>query len=280
MKKSFLLLLIIMTAITGCVSTNENPFFEPFKTEHGTPAFDKIKTEHFEPAFEEAIKSHQAEIDAIASNSDAPTFANTIEAMEYAGEMMSRVAGVFFNLLSAESDDEMMEISQRLSPKLSEHSNNINLNEQLFNRVKAIYDSRKESGLNNEQIRLVEKYYEGFENSGATLSAEDKEIYRKLSADLSKATLEFGQNNLKETNMFEMLLTDEADLDGLPESVTEAAIAKARSKEKEGWMFDLSAPSYLGFMKYSNRRDLREKLYMAYNTKNVMGGEFDNQKNV
>lgn len=278
--KKLLLFLLIMTAITGCTTVNENPFFKPFDTEHGTPPFDLIKTEHFEPAFEEAIKQHQAEIDAITANNEEPTFENTIEAMEYAGEMMSRVSGVFFNLLSAESNDEMMEISQRLSPKLSEHSNNINLNEELFNRVKSIYDNRLEIGLTGEQIRLIEKYYDGFENSGATLSAEDKETYRKLSAELSKKTLDFGQNNLKETNKFEMLLTDEADLDGLPESVIDAAAAKAKSKEQEGWMFDLSAPSYLGFMKYSNNRALREKLYMAYNTKSVMGGEFDNQENI
>ncbi len=279
--RKLLLLLLIMSTITGCgTSSSDNPFFKPFDTEHGTPPFHLIKTEHYEPAFEEAIKQHQAEIDAIANSSEEATFENTIEAMEYAGEMMSRVGGVFFNLLSAESNDEMMEISQRLSPKLSEHSNNINLNEQLFARIKSVYDNRLNSNLDKEQIRLVEKYYEGFENSGATLSAEDKETYRRLSAELSKATLEFGQNNLKETNKFEMLLTDEADLDGLPESVLDAAVAAAKAKEKEGWMFDLSAPSYIGFMKYSNRRDLREKLYMAYNTKNVMGGEFDNQNNV
>lgn len=279
--RKLLLLLLIMSTITGCgTSSSDNPFFKPFDTEHGTPPFHLIKTEHYEPAFEEAIKQHQAEIDAIANSSEEATFENTIEAMEYAGEMMSRVGGVFFNLLSAESNDEMMEISQRLSPKLSEHSNNINLNEQLFARVKSVYDNRLNSNLDKEQIRLVEKYYEGFENSGATLSAEDKETYRRLSSELSKATLEFGQNNLKETNKFEMLLTDEADLDGLPESVLDAAVATAKAKDKEGWMFDLSAPSYIGFMKYSNRRDLREKLYMAYNTKNVMGGEFDNQENV
>lgn len=278
--KKLLLLLLIMTTISGGVSAQENPFFKPFNTEHGTPAFNKIKNEHYEPAFEAAIEQHQAEIDAIAANPDAPTFENTIEAMEYAGTMMSRVGNVFFNLLSAESNDEMMEISQLLSPKLSEHSNNINLNEQLFARVKSVYDNRMNLGLNPEQIRLVEKYYIGFENSGATLSAEDKAVYRKLSTVLSKATLDFGQNNLRETNLYEMLLTDQADLAGLPESVIDAAAAKAKSKNKTGWLFDLSAPSYIGFMKYADRRDLREKLYTAYNTICVMGGEYDNQENI
>ncbi len=269
-----------MTAITTALTADENPFFKPFDTPYGTAPFDKIKIEHFEPAFERAIKEHREEVDKIAANTQPATFKNTIEAMEYSGEMLSRVSSVFFNLNSAESNDEMMQISRNLSPKLSEHSNNINLNENLFKRIKTVYDARNTSGLTPEQIRLVEKYYERFENSGATLSAADKETYRKLSMELSKATLDFGQNNLRETNAYEMLLTDKADLVGLPESVIEAAAAKAKSKDKEGWLFDLSAPSYIGFMKYSSRRDLREKLYMAYNTKSVKGGEFDNKENV
>lgn len=278
--KQLLFLLLFMTTMTTASMADENPFFKPYDTPYGTPPFDKIKIEHYEPAFDEAIRQHKVEIETIAANPFAPTFQNTIAAMEYSGEMLNRVSGVFFNLLSAESNDEMMMISQRLSPKLSEHSNNINLNEKLFARVKTVYDNRLTSGLVPEQVRLVEKYYEQFENSGATLSAEDKETYRKLSMELSKTTLDFGQNNLKETNRFEMLLTDEADLAGLPGSILEAAVAKAKSKGKEGWMFDLSAPSYIGFMKYSTRRDLREKLYMAYNTKSVMGGEFDNKENI
>ena len=183
--------------------------------------------------------------------------------------MLNRVTTVFFNLLSAESNDEMMEISQRMSPRLSEHSNNINLNEALFERVKRVYDRRYVSDLTPEQIRLTEKYYEGFENSGATLSPEGKEKYRKLSMELSKATLEFGQNSLRETNAYEMLLTDEADLEGLPSNLVEAAAGKAKNKGKEGWIFDLSAPSYRGFMKYSSRRDLRHKIYMANATLGV-----------
>lgn len=279
MKKTFYLLLI-MTVLSTTIMADDNPFFKPFDTEHGTPPFDKIKIEHYEPAFDEAIKQHKQEVDAIITNKDAPTFENTIVAMEHSGEMMNRVASVFFNLSSSESNDEMMMISQRLSPKLSMHSNNINLNEDLFARIKTVFDDRNNSGLNNEEIRLVEKYFEQFENSGANLSASDKDKYRDLSMELSKATLEFGQNSLKETNKFEMLLTKKEDLAGLPESVIEAAAAKAKSKDKKGWMFDLSAPSYLGFMKYSSNRDLREKLYMAYNTKSVVGGEFDNQDNV
>lgn len=278
MKKTLLTLFYVM--MMTIVAAEENPFFKPFDTPHGTAPFDKIRIEHYEPAFEKAIAAHQAEIDKIAANPAAATFSNTIEALEYSGEMLSRVSNVFFNLLSSESNDEMMEISQKLSPKLSEHSNNINLNDDLFKRVKVVYDNRRNAGLTPEQIRLVEKYYEGFENSGATLSAEGKEKYRELSMELSKLTLNFGQNNLRETNAYEMLLTDKADLEGLPASVVDAAAAKAKSKNKEGWLFDLSAPSYIGFMKYSSRRDLRHKLYMANATKGVKEGDFDNKDNV
>jgi peptidyl-dipeptidase Dcp len=265
-----------MTMTTA--TAQENPFFRPFNTPHGTAPFQEINITHYEPAFEKAMVEHQAEIDRITANPAAPSFANTIAEMEYSGEMLSRVSSVFFNLLSSESNEEMMEISQQLSPKLSEHSNNINLNEDLFRRVKAVYDARYTAGLTPEQIRLTEKYFEGFENSGATLSPEGKEKYRTLSTELSMATLNFGQNNLRETNAYEMLLTREEDLAGLPESVIDAAAAKAKAKGREGWLIDLSAPSYIGFMKYSTRRPLREKLYMAYNTKGVKGGEYDNRE--
>lgn len=261
-------------------SAQENPFSKPFATPYGTAPFDLIKTEHYEPAFEKAIEVHQSEIDAIVANPQSPTFSNTIEAIEYSGEMLTRVSSVFFNLLSSESNDEMMEISQRLSPKLSQHSNNINLNEALFKRVKSVYETRHTGDLTPEQIRLTEKYYENFENSGATLSPEGKEKYRTLSMELSKSTLEFGQNSLRETNAFEWLLTDKADLARLPESLIDAAATKAKSKGKEGWLIDLSAPSYIGFMKYSSRRDLREKLFKVFSTKGVTGNEYDNQENV
>lgn len=277
MKKILITLFSAIMMITT-TQAEENPFYLPFKGPHGTAPFQEIKITHFEPAFEKAMAEHRAEIDKITASTQAPTFANTIEALEYAGAMFNRVGGVFFNLLSSESNDEMMEISQRITPALSEHSNNINLNETLFSRVKSVYDTRYNSGLIYEQIRLVEKYYEGFENSGATLSPEGKEQYRALSMELSKATLDYGQNTLRETMAYEMLLTKEADLAGLPTSVTEAAAARAKAKGKKGWLIDLSAPSYVGFMKYSTRRDLREKLYRAYNSKGVNGGEYDNQE--
>ncbi|OJU51671.1 MAG: peptidase M3 [Bacteroidales bacterium 45-6] len=277
MKKyifSFSFLYLTMTTLLA------NPFFKAYQTPHQTPPFDQIKTEHYVPAFEQGIKEHQAEIDEISSNPEAPTFANTIEAYERSGDLLRRVSSVFFNLLSAESNDEMMNIAQEMSPKLSEHDNNITLNPQLFSRVKAVYETRKSSGLTSEQIRLIEKVYEGFEDSGAALSDSDKEIYRQLSTNLSKYTLDFGQNVLKETNAYEMLLTSEEELAGLPQSVRDAAAAKAKSKGKTGWLFDLSAPSYVAFMKNSQNRDLRKKLYIAFTTKCVKGNEFDNQDNI
>ncbi len=277
--RKIILSLLVMTVMMNVVKADENPFFKPFDTPYGTAPFDKIKNEHYVPAFEKAIVEHQREIDEITSNPQPATFSNTIDALENAGEMLSRVSAVFFNLNSAESNDEMMNISTIVSPKLSEHGNNINLNEKLFERVKTVYMARLSSGLSPEQIRLVEDYYKGFEDSGATLSAADKEIYRDLSMKLSKATLDFGQNNLRATNSFEILLTSKADLAGLPDSEIDAAAAKAKAKQKEGWIIDLSAPSYFGFMKYSSRRDLREKLYLAYNTK-CIGGNFDNLENV
>ena len=281
MNKVFLILIIFMSMLIQSPANGQtNPFLTQYDTPYQTPPFDKIKIEHYVPAFEKGMKEHQKDIDLIVANAASPTFENTIEAMEYSGELLDKVSNVFFNLLSSESNDEMMKISQELSPKLSEHGNNISLNEKLFQKVKTVYENRFTSGLNPEQIRLTEKVYQSFENSGANLSDKDKETYRKLSMELSKRTLDFGQNNLKETIQYNMLLTDEADIEGLPESVLDAAFAKAKSKDKEGWMFDLSAPSYIGFMKYSTQRPLREKLYMAYNTKNIKGGEFDNQENV
>lgn len=258
----------------------QNPFFSAYKTPYDTPPFNKIKNEHYEPAIEKGIAEHQAEINKIVMIRAVPTFENTIVPLEESGKLLSRVTSVFFNLLSSESNDEMMEIAQRIQPKLSEHSNSITLNEGLFQKVKAVYDKRLDSNLTPEQIRLVEKTYRGFENSGATLVGKDRDTYKELSTKLSQLTLDFGQNALKESNKFEMLLTDEADLAGLPQMVKDAAAAKAKAKGKEGYIFDLSAPSYIAFMKYSTRRDLRQKLYMAYNTKCVAGGEFDNQENV
>ncbi len=231
MKKiiiSILLLIIAMTTVEA-----QNPFFKAYKTPYETPPFDKIKNEHYEPAIDKGIEEHKKEINSIVVVRSVPTFENTILRLEESGKLLSKVTSVFFNLLSAESDDEMLEIAQRIQPKLSVHSNEITLNEGLFQKVKAVYDKRFESNLTPEQIRLVEKTYQGFEDSGATLTGADRDKYKELSTKLSQLTLTFGQNALKENNKYEMLLTNETDLAGLPQMVKDAAAAKAKSKDKE-----------------------------------------------
>lgn len=257
-----------------------NPFFGKYKTPHETIPFNKIKTAHYEPAFEEGIKQVKQEVDKIANNPAAPTFENTIVALERSGALLERVSSAFFNLLSAESNDEMMEISQRVSPKLSESSNDIILNEKLFARIKSVYEQKDRLNLNTEDAKLLQETYESFAENGANLSPEDKEKFRKLSAEESLLTLTFDQNVLKDENSFEMLLTNEADLEGLPESVREAAAANAKEKGKTGWLFDLTAPSYVPFMRYSAKRDLREKLYRANMAVGNKDGEYDNRENI
>lgn len=257
-----------------------NPFFGKYKTPHETIPFNKIKTAHYEPAFEEGIKQVKQEVDKIANNPAAPTFENTIVALERSGALLERVSSAFFNLLSAESNDEMMEISQRVSPKLSESSNDIILNEKLFARIKSVYEQKDRLNLNTEDAKLLQETYESFAENGANLSPEDKEKFRKLSAEESLLTLTFDQNVLKDENSFEMVLTNEADLEGLPESVREAAAANAKEKGKTGWLFDLTAPSYVPFMRYSAKRDLREKLYRANMAVGNKDGEYDNRENI
>lgn len=267
--------------MTSCMDKkNDNPFFSEYTTPHETAPFDKIKLEHYEPAFLEGIKQHQAEVDAIINNPEAPTFENTIVALDYAGDMLDRVVTVFFNLNSAETSDEMQALAQKLSPVLTEHSNNISLNEKLFARVKAVYETTDKSTLTTEQQRLLQKSYDSFARNGANLSEEDKVKYRELTTELSKATLEFGQNMLKATNSYALNVTDSARLKGLPESALEAAAQTAKEKGQEGWTFTLHAPSYSSLMMYCEDRDLRRELYMAYNTQNVQDNEYNNEENV
>ena len=237
-----------------------NPFFGKFKTPFETPPFDKIKIEHYEPAFDEGIKQMEKEVQEIANNPQPATFENTVVALERSGKLLETVSSVFFNVLGAEANDEMMEISQRVSPKLSQTSNNIFLNEKLLARVKSIYDKKEQLNLSTEDAKLLEDLYESFKANGATLNKDDKEKYRKLSMDLSMLTLQFDQNALKDKNRFELLITDENELSGLPESARDAAAMLAKSKDKDGWLFNLSAPSYIPFMRYSDKRDLREKM--------------------
>lgn len=259
------------------MTQKNNALLSPFNTPHEAAPFDRIKTEDFEPAIAEAIALHQAEIDAIVAQDEAPTFANTIEAMELSGSKLGRITSIFFNLLSANGDDEMIAASERISPLLTEHSNNINLNEALFKRVKTVYEQRDTLPLSAEEKRLLEETYNGMARSGANLEGEAREKYRELSSELSRLCLKFESNLLKATNAFEMILTDSADVAGLPQSALDAAAMRAKEKGHESaYLFDLSYPSMSAFLKYAERRDLRKKIYTAYNTR-CISGEYDNR---
>ena len=257
---------------------SENPFFGTYRTPFETPPFDQIETEHYEPAFDEGIRQLDEEVRAIADNAELPTFENTIVALERSGKLLDKVSSAFFNVLNAEADDEMMDISQRVSPKLSESSNNIYLNEKLFARVKSVYDRKEELHLPTEDARLLEETFEAFSVRGAALGPENKEKYRRLSSELSLLSLTFDQNALKDKNRYELLLTKEDELEGLPESIREAAALRAKEKGKTGWLFNLSAPSYVPFMRYSALRGLREKMYREYMSVGNKGDEYDNKE--
>ncbi len=258
--------------------TTHNPFFFSYNTPFETPPFNEIKNEHFEPAFDEGIKQLDSEVQAIANDTQPATFENTIIALERSGRLLNKVSSAFFNILNAEADDEMMEISQRISPKLSESSNNIFLNEKLFARVKNVYEQKDRLNLSTEDTKLLEETFESFSVRGANLNPEDKEKYRKLSTDLSVLSLRFDQNALKDKNRYELLLTDEKDLSGLPESICEAAALRAKEKGKKGWLFNLTAPSYIPFMRYADSRKLRETMYREYMSVGNKGDEYDNKE--
>lgn len=258
--------------------TTHNPFFFSYNTPFETPPFNEIKNEHFEPAFDEGIKRLDSEVQAIANDTQPATFENTIIALERSGKLLNKVSSAFFNILNAEADDEMMEISQRISPKLSESSNNIFLNEKLFARVKNVYEQKDRLNLSTEDTKLLEETFESFSVRGANLNPEDKEKYRKLSTDLSVLSLRFDQNALKDKNRYELLLTDEKDLSGLPESICEAAALRAKEKGKKGWLFNLTAPSYIPFMRYADSRKLRETMYREYMSVGNKGDEYDNKE--
>jgi peptidyl-dipeptidase Dcp len=249
----------------------------PFKTPYNTAPFSAIKAEDFLPAFKTAIEKARAEIDAIVDNPETPTFQNTIEALDYSGEELDRISSIFFNLNSAETNDALQKIAQDVSPLLSEFSNDITLNEDLFKRIKAVYDTKSELKLNTEQTTLLDKKYKGFSRNGANLSEDKKQKLRAIDKELSQLKLKFGEHILAETNKFEMLLTDESDLAGLPEGAKEAAKQMAESKNLDGWLITLDYPSYIPFMTYADNRDLREKLSKAFGSKGFNNDALDNQ---
>ncbi|SHJ23621.1 peptidyl-dipeptidase Dcp [Tangfeifania diversioriginum] len=257
-----------------------NPLLQEFKTPHETAPFAEIKNEHFLPAFKEAINIGEAEVKNIVENPDVPTFENTVEALERAGRLLNRTAGVFFNLLHAETNEELQNLAQEVSPLLTKFENDITLNPELFARIKAVYNLKGEFNLTVEQQTLLEETYLNFERKGANLPEEKKEQFREISTELAQLTLKFGENVLKETNKYEKHITDKRRLSGLPESLLEAAAAKAKSKGKEGWIFDITMPVYQPFMKYADDRELREEMFMAYMSKSFKGDGLDNRKNI
>ena len=275
MRKAIFTMVLASTVLAATAATN--PFFEykNWKTPHGTYPFNEIHAEHYMPAFEEAMKQGLQEIDEIVNNPAAPTFANTIEAYEKSGEMLSIVAGCFYNLTSAETNDTLQQIEMELSPKMSEYSSTIRLNEGLFQRIKAVYEQRDKLKLDKAQRKLLEDIYESFANNGANLSPEDKEVYRQLSAKLSQLTLQYGQNVLKATNAWTMQINDEALLAGLNEDTKSVLRSNAEKKGLDGWLLNLKPTTTIPVMQDLDNRDIRRELYMA-NASKCVGGEFDN----
>ena len=273
MTKKLLVAGAALALISSC--NMKNPLLTESSAPFGAPEFDKIEDAHYLPAFEAAIAEAKAEIDAIIANPDEPTFENTIEAMEYAGETLDRVAGIFYNLMEANTNDAMQETAEQISPMLTEYSMYVSLNNDLFQRVKAVYEKKDELGLAQDQMKILEENYKGFVRGGANLSDEDKALYSKWSEELSLVTLQFSKNVLAATNAYTLHVTDEADLAGLPEFVRTMAAETAAEKGLEGWAFTLQAPSYSPFMKYSQNRELRRQLWTAYNSR-AIGGEYDN----
>ena len=272
MKKT----LLIAGAALALISCNmKNPLLTESTAPFGAPEFDKIKNEHYLPAFEQGIAEAKAEIDAIVANQEEPTFENTIEAMEYAGQTLNKVASIFYAVMEAHTDDTKQQIAEQLSPMLTEYSMYVSLNNDLFQRVKAVYEKKDELGLDKDQMTLLEDNYKGFVRGGANLSDEDKAVYSKLSEELSLTTLQFSKNVLAATNAYTLHVTDSTELGGLPEFVKTMAAETAAEKGLEGWAFTLDYPSYSPFLKYSTNRELRKQVWMAYNTR-AIGGEHDN----
>ncbi len=280
MKKTGIVIAAILTLVlNACNSkmTEVNPLLEASNNPFGAPAFDKIKNEHYKPAFEAAIAQGKAQIDSIVNNTEAPTFANTVEALEYSGRTLTNISSIFFNLNEAATDSVMQSIALEVSPMLTDYSNDIMLNEKLFARIKSVYDSKDSLKLNPEQARLLEETYKGFVRNGSNLAGENKAKFKEINKELSQLGLQFGQNVLAATNKFFLTITDSSQLKGLPDYVKEMGAAEAKEKSVKGWVFTLQAPSYGPFMQYSENRELKEKMWKASNTK-AFNDEFDNRE--
>ena len=276
--KRFLFSFLITGVLTMISAQNSNPFFDQWNTPFGTPPFDKIKNEHYLPAFKAGIDEQNKEIEAIVNNSEAPTFENTIEELEYSGSLLTKVSRVFFAMTEAMTSDELQAITKEVSPMLSKHNDDINLNPELFARIKSVYENKDKFDLNTEQEKLLEEYYKGFVRGGANLPEDKKEEFREINKELSLLSIQFGENVLKETNKFEMVL-EETDLDGLPENVVAMGADEAKARGYEGkYVYTIQRTSMYPFLTYSTRRDLREKIYKAYINKGDNNDELDNKK--
>ena len=258
---------------------SENPLLTESQLPYGAPQFDKIRAEHYLPAFRQAISEAKADVDAIVNNADEPDFANTIEALEFAGRTLNRVSGIFYNILEADTNDELQRIAEEVSPLMTEYEMYVSLNDKLFERVKSVYAGKDSLGLEPDQRRLLENTYRSFARNGANLSEEDKAVYSKYVEELSLLSLQFGKNVLASTNAYKLHLTDSSDLAGLPDYVRELGAMTAGEMGLEGWVFTLDYPSYLPFMQNSERPDLRREMFLAYNSK-ALGGENDNTETV
>ena len=278
MKRTIAAASAVLAVFTSC-DTMENPLLTESALPYGAPQFDRIRKEHYIPAFEEGIRQAKAEIDAIVSNPEAPDFANTIEALEYSGRTLDRVSGIFYNLNSADTDDRMQEIAEKVAPMMTEYSMYVSLNPQLFDRVRAVYEKKDSLSLEPDQMRLLEETYRSFARNGANLSPEDKELFSRYSEELSLLSLQFQKNSLAATNAFHINVTDVNDLAGLPQYVKDMGEQYAREKGLDGWVFTLDYPCYAPFMKFCVSRDLRRQMYMGNSAKSV-GGEFDNTATV
>lgn len=261
------------------VTVFSNPLLEEFKTPFGLPPFDKIKIKDYLPAVKEAIKLHKKEVDEIIKSKDAPTFANVVEAMDRSGELLTQVLTIFYNLNSSVTNEEMQKIAEQISPLVSAHSDEISMNKKLFDKIKSVWDNRAQFNLNQEQTRLLEKYYNDFKRNGALLNDADQSKLKEINSKLSLLTLKFGNNVQKETVKFKLIIDRKEDLEGLPQSLIDAAAADAKSMKLDGkWVFTLQNPSVMPFLQYSARRELREKIWRAYTQRANNNDEFDNKE--
>lgn len=282
MFKKCIFILATSCMMYSCTTQTEtNPFLTEFQTEHGVPPFDKIKLEHYEPAFLKGIEEQNANIDAIVNNSEAPTFENVIVALDNSSPILDRVSAIFYNMTEAETTDDLKELSIKLAPTLSEHSDNISLNQDLFKKVDAVYQQKDALGLTTEQQRLLEETYKGFVRSGANLSPEKQARLREVNKELSTLGIKFSDNVLNENNAFKLYIDKEEDLAGLPDWFRQSAAEKAKEDGQEGkWLFTLGNASRLPFLQYSENRPLREQMYKAYINRGNNNDKNDNKKNI